>query len=138
LDACADRLWLVADGTVKPYDGDLDQYRRQVLGSAGADKMIGQGKGKTKDKRANGQGRNIEARAELKALKKRIKELESEVTKFERAIETIDAKLADATLHANNPSAAASLAKTRAGAALALAKVEEEWLAVSARAEAYA
>ena len=23
----ADRLWLVADGTVKPFDGDLDEYR---------------------------------------------------------------------------------------------------------------
>ena len=31
LDACADRLWLVADGTVTPFDGDLDDYRRRVL-----------------------------------------------------------------------------------------------------------
>jgi ATP-binding cassette, subfamily F, member 3 len=138
LDACADRLWLVADGTVKPYDGDLDQYRRQVLGSAGANKLNGQGREKAKGKRANGHAQSIEARAELKTLKKRIKELEGEVTKFEREIEKIDAKLADTTLHANNPSEAASLAKTRAGAALALAKVEEEWLAVSARAESYA
>jgi ATP-binding cassette, subfamily F, member 3 len=137
LDACADRLWLVADGTVKPYDGDLDQYRRQVLGSAGANKLNGQRREKAKDKRANGHDRD-EARAELKALKKRIKELEAQVTKFEREIETIDQKLADTALHANNPSEAASLAKTRAGAALALAKVEEEWLAASARAEAYA
>jgi ATP-binding cassette subfamily F protein 3 len=138
LDACADRLWLVASRTVKPYDGDLDQYRRQVLGSAGANKLNGQGKEKAKDKRANGHARSDEARAELKALKRRIKELEGEVTKFEREIETIDAKLADTTLHANNPSEAASLAKTRAGAAFALAKVEEEWLAVSARAESCA
>ena len=57
------------------------------------------------------------------------------MTKFEREIEKIDAKLADTTLHANNPSEAASLAKTRAGAAIALAKVEEEWLAASTRAE---
>src|SRR5580704_18567218 len=36
LEACADRLWLVADGGVKPFDGDLDDYRRQVLsGSLG-------------------------------------------------------------------------------------------------------
>ena len=30
LDACADRLWLVADGKVTPFDGDLDDYRRGV------------------------------------------------------------------------------------------------------------
>ena len=32
LEACADRLWLVADNTVAPYEGDLDDYRRIVLG----------------------------------------------------------------------------------------------------------
>src|SRR5205085_39016 len=26
LDACADRLWLVAHGTVTPFEGDLDDY----------------------------------------------------------------------------------------------------------------
>ena len=31
LEACADRLWLVAGGTVTPFDGDLDDYRRSVL-----------------------------------------------------------------------------------------------------------
>ena len=37
LEACADRLWLVQGGTVKPFDGDLDDYRRRVLGDSGAD-----------------------------------------------------------------------------------------------------
>ena len=32
LEACADRLWLVANGTVRPYDGDLEDYTREVLG----------------------------------------------------------------------------------------------------------
>ena len=31
IEACADRLWLVGDGTVTPFDGDLDDYRRLVL-----------------------------------------------------------------------------------------------------------
>ena len=31
LSLVAERLWLVADGTVKPFDGDLDDYRRMVL-----------------------------------------------------------------------------------------------------------
>ena len=34
LEACVDRLWLVADGTVRPYDGDLTDYTRQVLGQS--------------------------------------------------------------------------------------------------------
>src|SRR3954470_4968724 len=31
LDASADRLWLVADGKVTTFDGDLNDYRRRVL-----------------------------------------------------------------------------------------------------------
>ena len=34
IEACADRLWLVANGTVTPYDGDIEDYRRMVLGIA--------------------------------------------------------------------------------------------------------
>ncbi|MBM3519086.1 MAG: ABC-F family ATP-binding cassette domain-containing protein, partial [Alphaproteobacteria bacterium] len=30
IDLCADRLWLVADGTVRPFDGDLAEYRACV------------------------------------------------------------------------------------------------------------
>ena len=33
LEACVDRLWLTANGTVKPFDGDLADYGRFVLGS---------------------------------------------------------------------------------------------------------
>ena len=36
LEACADRLWLVADGTVAPFDGDLDDYRRARARPRGA------------------------------------------------------------------------------------------------------
>ena len=32
IEACADRLWLVANGTVKPFDGDIEEYRNVVLG----------------------------------------------------------------------------------------------------------
>src|SRR5262249_44391221 len=31
LAACAERLWLVAGGVVAPFEGDLDDYRREVL-----------------------------------------------------------------------------------------------------------
>ena len=31
VEACADRLWLVADGQVTPFDGDLDDYRARIL-----------------------------------------------------------------------------------------------------------
>jgi ATP-binding cassette subfamily F protein 3 len=130
LDACAERLWLVADGTVLPYDSDLDQYRRDVLGRAGAARVEGKSKNKAKHSE-----RSEQERTELKNLKKRIRALETEIEQFEREIEKIDLKLADSTLHAQNPKEAAALSKTRNDTALSLAKLEEEWLAVSARSE---
>src|SRR3982075_2422235 len=36
LEMCADSLWLVADGKVARYDGDLDDYCRDVLKQRGA------------------------------------------------------------------------------------------------------
>src|ERR1700754_4640182 len=37
IEACADRLWIVADRTVTNYDGDLDEYRRLVLSTRNAE-----------------------------------------------------------------------------------------------------
>ena len=40
VELVADRLWLVADGRVRPYEGDLDDYRRLLLetSAVGADR----------------------------------------------------------------------------------------------------
>src|SRR5204863_9858102 len=35
IEACADRLWVVADRAVTAYDGDLEDYRRMVLSASG-------------------------------------------------------------------------------------------------------
>ena len=32
IEATADRLWLVKDGAVRPFDGDMDDYRTEVTG----------------------------------------------------------------------------------------------------------
>ena len=34
IELTADRLWLVADGRVRPFDGDIDSYRQGLLGRA--------------------------------------------------------------------------------------------------------
>ena len=131
LDACAERLWLVAGGTVAPYEGDLDQYRGSVLGRSGADRLAGrkkQGAGKTN-------GSTKAARAELAPLKKRIREIEAEVVKREKEIAAIDERLGDASLQKANPAEVSRLSKARAQAANALAEHEEEWLQASARRE---
>jgi ATP-binding cassette subfamily F protein 3 len=127
LEACADRLWLVANGTVKPYEGDLDQYRRDVLGGAGAERMSG------KEKRAANNGGA--KKPSLSNINKKIASLETQVQKLEEEISRLDAQLSDADLHSRNPREASSLGEARNRASEALAKAEAEWLALSSERE---
>lgn len=135
LEACAERLWRVSGGTVKPYEGDLDQYRTEVLSRSDGDRMTDAGRkdrAETKKEAAPAAPRRIATGP----LKKRIRELESAVEKLTKEIEGLDARLADPDLHARKPMDAARFAKTRAEAAEKLVTAEEEWLAVSAELEA--
>jgi ATP-binding cassette subfamily F protein 3 len=34
MELVADRLWLAADGTIAPFDGDMDDYAKLVLDRA--------------------------------------------------------------------------------------------------------
>jgi ATP-binding cassette subfamily F protein 3 len=134
LEACADRLWLVAGGTVTPFDGDLDDYRALVLGRAreetGRDTRAGERPSRSETRRAA-----AERRAELAPLKRRITALESDMGKLGQRIGEIDQALADPKLYERDPARVATLAKERADAAAALAAAEEQWLELSGEYE---
>jgi ATP-binding cassette subfamily F protein 3 len=144
IEACADRLLLVANGQVAPFDGDLDDYRRFVLSkSAERDssntnaKNAQSGKEGTAPRagRADQRRAAAEKRIELAPLRRRITAAEAAVARLTAEIAGIDARLAESGLFARDPAKAASLAKTRADHANALAKAEEDWLEASAEFE---
>mgnify|MGYP001806260564 CR=1 FL=1 len=126
LEACADRLWMVGNGTVKPYDGDLDQYRREVLSRTG--RMTGEGR---KDKETE---ETSSADAEGLALRKRVRDAEALMAKLEKDIAAIDKRLADPKL-AKFPADEARLTRQRAEAVEALATAEENWIEASSALE---
>jgi ATP-binding cassette subfamily F protein 3 len=137
IEACADRLWLVANGTVLPFDGDLDDYRRRVLAAPG--------KEAARPPPANAASRGgrvdirraaAEKRIELAPLRRRITEADAAIARLTKEIAQIDTALAEPGLFARAPAAAATLAKARADAAAALARAEEDWLQASAAFEA--
>jgi ATP-binding cassette, subfamily F, member 3 len=129
LEACADRLWLVANGRVTPFDGDLDDYVRDVLseraGKSSGDKAV------APNDRAQIRRAAAEKRAETAPLRKRVQKAESEIAQLTKELEKLDTALAEGSLFAQDPAKAAVLAKARADAASALAAAEEEWLAAS-------
>jgi len=137
VEACADRLWLVADGTVAPFDGDMEDYRRLVLsqrrGMAQDDaKRSGDAPraGRAALRRAA-----AEKRTELAPLRRRVTEIEAELARLHGEMTRLDAALAVPDLYTRDPALAAKLAKERSDAASALAQAEEHWLAASSAYE---
>jgi len=138
LEACADRLWLVQNGGVAPFEGDLDDYRRLVLATADDEGQDGASKSDERRSRAETRRAAAERRAELAPLKRRIAALEAEMAKLGRRMAEIDQALADPKLYERDPARAAKLAKERADAAAALAGAEEQWLELSGEYESAA
>jgi len=139
LDACADQLWLVADGKVTTFEGDLDDYRRRVLSDRD------DGTGSRRNERGTKPPRNsdrrkgaTEGRPAAKPLRQRVERAEAEVNRLTREIEKLDAALADGGLFTRDPAKAATIARARAEHARALAKAEEDWLAAGAALESAA
>jgi ATP-binding cassette subfamily F protein 3 len=127
IEACADQLWVVADGKVTSYDGDLDDYRRAVLSTRGA-KVLTRERAPNRNERNDATTRTKEKR---NPLKQRISEAEAEMARISGIIEKIDAALALPDLFTRDPKQAAQLSKARAGAADALTRAEEAWLTAS-------
>jgi ATP-binding cassette subfamily F protein 3 len=120
IDACADRLWVVADRAVTPYDGDLDDYRRSILTTRTSD-------------RAEPRDKPQRPRGEKRApLRQKIVAAEAEIERITEIIGKIDTALALPDLFTRDPKQAAQLSKARAAAATALEKAEEDWLEASA------
>jgi ATP-binding cassette, subfamily F, member 3 len=124
LELVAERLWLVAEGTVRPFDGDLEDYRRTVLERVGpADRGRSSAAG---DRRAARQ-RAAEKRRALDPLRERARRAEETLARLSREREALDRGLAEA-----NRSAGTTLAdalKRRAKIARLITQAEAEWLA---------
>ncbi|SEM76506.1 ABC-F family ATP-binding cassette domain-containing protein [Palleronia pelagia] len=89
LSLVADRLWLVKDGRVAPFEDDLEAYRRMLLQTDEPKKKAE--KPKAPVKRAS--------REDLLALKSEVRKGEARVEKLTEMREKLAKKLADPTLY---------------------------------------
>jgi ATP-binding cassette subfamily F protein 3 len=124
IEACADRLWVVADHAVTSFDGDLDDYRRIVLSARGL--RVGE---RDTSERNGGRDKQERGKAERRPpLKQKIAEAEAEIARISGIIAKIDTALALPDLFTRDPKQAAQLSKARASATNALERAEEAWL----------
>ena len=129
IEACADRLWVVADHAVTNFDGDLDDYRRLVLSSRSERAPSRE----TSERNAAPQGAARIKAERKKPPKQRIADAEAEIERINGIIAKIDAALVLPDIFTRDPRQAAQLTQARANAASALERAEEEWLEASAQ-----
>ena len=135
LAACADRLWLVSNGGVSAFDGDLDDYQRHVLSERSNEDRTDRRGRAAQPARGEARRSNADRRAQTASLRQKQSQAEAEIARLTREIARLDAELASGDLYARDPAKASKLAKTRADHARVLAKAEEEWLAAGAALE---
>ncbi|WP_339864310.1 ABC-F family ATP-binding cassette domain-containing protein [Paremcibacter congregatus] len=85
IEACADRLWLVNEGTVTSYDGDMEDYKKLTLQSRSTSKKKSkENPGGQKVRSEDPQLTTLKKKAEK--LEKKIKRLQADVAKYDRAL----------------------------------------------------
>ncbi|MFP5295927.1 MAG: ABC-F family ATP-binding cassette domain-containing protein, partial [Alphaproteobacteria bacterium] len=152
MELVADRLWLAADGTVKPFDGDMDDYAKFVLDRA---KQAGMKPSQVKaepaptatDAASSGpqavSGRAASDRAPKKSgpspstLRHAAKKAEERMAALTADLARLDDDLANAAVH--DPKKLEGLTRARARAQADLDAAEAAWMeAEEALAEATA
>jgi ATP-binding cassette subfamily F protein 3 len=121
IELTADRLWLVADGRVRPFDGDIDSYRRGLLGGA-------RGNGADDGGKRSERQRGAEQRQRLGPLRQAAKEAERELERLARDHGALAARLANAATYRLPGAELEALARRDAELKAAIAAAEARWL----------
>ncbi|WP_336232397.1 ABC-F family ATP-binding cassette domain-containing protein [Thalassospira sp. CH_XMU1458] len=137
IEACADRLVLVADGTVTSFDGDVAEYRQYLLDRArmerranknGGEDGNGNGKPAKRDRKAERQ-QAAEKRKVAAPIKREVEKLEKQMEKLSERKAGIEEKMADPTLYEDaNAQKLADIQKELGQIENELAMVEQKWL----------
>jgi ATP-binding cassette, subfamily F, member 3 len=135
MELTVDRLWLVADGTVKPFDGDIAAYAAQVRderrGSARrADAEDGSRVNKKDQRRLAAEARrqNVEARKTAQEAEKRLEKLTAER-------DVLVTKLGDPKTYSGSTAEMHKLIQKKAALDAQVAEAEERWLAAAEELE---
>lgn len=156
VEAIADKLWLVDNGKVSEFAGDLNDYQEYLLRrarefrdaqnaeaaalKAAADAAQGKTPGMSSSAKASAyktkEQKQLEAarRAALRPLKMKVEQSEKAMAKLEQRISEIDERMADPALY-ENKAELEKLIMERAQLVQDKEQQEEQWLELSAELE---
>jgi ATP-binding cassette subfamily F protein 3 len=137
VEMVADRLWLVSGGTVTPFDGDMDDYRKLLLKearearreqSAAAREAKGEPAASSAANRKEDRRAAAENRQRLAPLKKAAEKAEKEVEKLTSKKEKLETAMADPKLYEGPADKVAALQKDLGELTKALEDAEMTWM----------
>ncbi|MFM2446605.1 MAG: hypothetical protein RI936_1052 [Pseudomonadota bacterium] len=138
LRAAAETLWLVHDGRLASFEGDLDDYAALVLASRreGAEPASEAGASRKEQRRADAQERQRLAQTR-KPLQAELAKLEKELARVSTEVRELDARLADADFYtAGDADEVATTIRRRGELASRVETIETRWLEVTEALEA--
>jgi ATP-binding cassette subfamily F protein 3 len=129
VELVADRLWLVKDGTVRPFEDDMEAYRRLLLSERGGAPI--------RAREEKPKGPKPAPRAQVAPLKAELAKCEARVAKLEEMRDNIDARLSNPILYASGDvEEIEKWRRKRAEVMDGLARAEALWMAALEKLEA--
>jgi ATP-binding cassette, subfamily F, member 3 len=136
LEMTSDRLWLVRNGAVQPFDGDLDDYRKLVAEENRQAEPREERKSGNDGEGLRSYGVSMAKRSDLKALRAELQRAEAEIERLSSLLARLDALLADPAIYATDAVKAQRMASDRKALQERIAATEEKWLEAGAAIEA--
>ncbi len=133
MELVADRLWLAADGTIQPFEGDLEDYAAFVLERA---RSAARQADAPKAEPVAEPPQAPRTKVPTGTARRRAEAAEAALTRATEALAAIDRRLADPATFSGPTAVAADLARQREAAAAAVSAAESEWLAAQEAYEA--
>ncbi len=126
LRTVADDLWIVSEGTAKPFDGDLDDYRQWLMNKDKPVKTVVESN-QPNNRKADRQA-SAEARKKLQPLRNQVKKAEQQMASLQKKLDTMEASLADNSLYEDSAKGRLKIILTEQAALKAkLEQAELEW-----------
>jgi ATP-binding cassette subfamily F protein 3 len=139
----ADELWLVADGKVGVFDGDLDDYRQWLdrariadAGGGGAVATGGEGGNRKELRRQGAEARNRVA-ALRKPLEQKVKKVEAELQRLNDRLAALETQLAGPDMYSPERKDDLKVClQAQSDAKAGVGRLEAEWIELHEQIEA--
>ncbi|HUY04645.1 MAG TPA: ATP-binding cassette domain-containing protein [Rhodocyclaceae bacterium] len=136
LRTTADELWLVADGRVRVFDGDLDDYSAWLAAQRSATTAPSADKQTKREGRVQAEAGRQAQLSERRTLQKDLQKIEKQIDNRQAELALLETRLADPVLYAAaDQTLLQTLQKKKGELARSIGQAEERWLALQGELE---